>query len=122
MPLKIYEYCEEIIKSKIKGLITKDTKTNKNTLLNKSIINYKEKVIILKFDSEVMNVIYEIHFVIGNLNNFKDWLSVCWIGRHINNTDEDFNYLVIGVERLKVMKRNQKKYLKKYFYQQNQYD
>ena len=37
-----------------------------------------------------MNVIYEIHYEIGNLNNFKDWLSVCWIGRHLNNTDEGF--------------------------------
>ena len=35
MPLKIYVYCEEIIKSKNKGLIIKDSKTNKNTLSNK---------------------------------------------------------------------------------------
>ena len=50
MPLKIYEYCEELIKSKNKGLIIKDTKTNKNTSLNKSIINYKERVISDKFN------------------------------------------------------------------------
>ena len=37
-----------------------------------------------------MNVIYEIHFEIKNLNNFKDWLIDCWIGRHLNNTDENF--------------------------------
>ena len=77
MPLKIYEYCEELIKSKNNGLIIKDTKTNKKTLLNKSIINYKERVVSEKFNLEIMNVIYEIHFEIGNLNNFKDWLSVC---------------------------------------------
>jgi hypothetical protein len=35
MPLKIYEYCEEIIKRKNKELIIEDTKTNKTTLLNK---------------------------------------------------------------------------------------
>jgi hypothetical protein len=35
-----------------------------------------------------MNVIYEIHFDIRNLSNFKDWLSVCWIGRPLNNTNE----------------------------------
>ena len=33
---------------------------------------------------------YAENFEIGNLNNFKDWLSVCWIGRHLNNTDEGF--------------------------------
>jgi hypothetical protein len=90
MSLKIYEYCEEIIKSKNKELIIKDSKTNKNTLLNTSIINYKERVIGEKFNLEIMNVIYEIYFEIGNLNNFKDWLSVCWIGRHLNRTDEGF--------------------------------
>ena len=73
MSLKIYEYCEEIIKSKNKGSIIKDTKTNKTTLLNKSIINYKERVISEKFNLEIMNVIYEIYFEIGNLNNFKNW-------------------------------------------------
>ena len=43
MPLKIYEYCEEIIKSKNKGLIIKDTKTNKNTLLNNQSLTIKKE-------------------------------------------------------------------------------
>jgi hypothetical protein len=77
MPLKKYEYCKEIIKSKNKGWIIKDTKTNKNTLLNKSIINYKKRVISEKINLEIMNVYYEIYYEKGNLNNFKDWLSVC---------------------------------------------
>jgi hypothetical protein len=50
MTLKIYEYCEEIILKNNLGLIIKDTKTNKTTLLNKSIINYKERVISEKFN------------------------------------------------------------------------
>ena len=110
MPLKIYEYCEEIIKSKNKGLIIKGTKTNKNALLNKSIISYKERVISENFNLEIMNVIYEIHYEIGNLNNFKDWLSVCWIGRHPNNTDEGFKLFNEWSRKVKGMKTNQKKY------------
>ena len=46
MPLKIYEYCKEIIKSKNKGLIIKGTKTNKNALLNKSIITIKKELLV----------------------------------------------------------------------------
>jgi len=122
MPLKIYEYCEEIIKSKNKGLIIKDTKTNKNTLSNKLIINYKERVISEKFNLEIMNVIYEIHFEIGNLNNFKDWLSVCWIGRHLNNTDEGFKLFSEWSRKVKGYENEPEEILKNHFYQQNQYD
>ena len=122
MPLKIYEYCEEIIKSKNKGLIIKDTKTNKNTLSNKLIINYKERVISEKFNLEIMNVIYEIHFEIGNLNNFKDWLSVCWIGRHLNNTDEGFKLFSDWSRKVKGYENEPEEILKNHFYQQNQYD
>jgi hypothetical protein len=44
----------------------KDSKTNKKTLINQSIINYKKRVIIVKYNLEVMIVIYEIHFEVGN--------------------------------------------------------
>ena len=47
----------------------KETKTN---IIKKSIIKYKERVISEKIKLTIMNVIYEIHYEIGNLNNFKD--------------------------------------------------
>ena len=46
MPLKIYENCEEIIKIKNKGLIIKDTKTNKNTSLKKQSLTIKKELLV----------------------------------------------------------------------------
>ena len=69
-----------------------------------------------------MTVIYEIHFEIGNLKNFKDWLSVCWLGRHLNNTDEGFKLFSEWSRKVKGYENEPEEILKNHFYQQNQYD
>jgi hypothetical protein len=69
-----------------------------------------------------MKIIYEIHFGIGNLNNFKDWLSVYWIGQHLNNTDEDLKLFSECSRKVKGYENESEEILKSHFYQQNQYD
>jgi hypothetical protein len=57
MPLKIYEYCENLIKIKNNGVIKKEKKQ-----LIKPITPLNETVTNEIFNLEIMNKIYEIHF------------------------------------------------------------
>ena len=63
-----------------------------------------------------MNVIYYIHFQKGNLNNFKDWLSVNWIGRHLNNTDEGFKLFYNWSRKVKGYENEPEEIIKSHFF------
>ena len=121
MPDNIYKYCEELIKNKSKNkvCIKKDKKDKNNET---KIINYKDRVINEIFNLNIMNVIYEIHYHYGSLNNFKDWLGVCWIGRHLNNTDEGFKLFYKWSRKVKGYENEPEEIIKSHFYQKNQYD
>ena len=121
MPENIYKYCEEIIKNKSKNKVC-IKKDKKDVSINKTILNYKERVINELFNLNIMNVIYEIHYKYGSLNNFKDWLGVCWIGRHLNNSDEGFKLFYNWSKKVKGYENEPEEIIKKHFFQQNQYD
>ena len=103
MDIKIYEYCENLIKIKNKGVIKKEKKQ-----LIKPIKQLSETLINEIFNLEIMNKIYEIHFSKGNFTNFNSWVSVCYIGRHLNNTKEGFNVFTNTEKKFQDMKANRK--------------
>ena len=121
MPENIYKYCEEIIKNKSKNKVC-IKKDKKDVSIKENILNYKERVINELFNLNIMNVIYEIHYKYGSLNNFKDWLGVCWIGRHLNNSDEGFKLFYNWSKKVKGYENEPEEIIKKHFFQQNQYD
>jgi hypothetical protein len=119
MDIKIYEYCENLIKIKNNGVIKKEKKQ-----LIKPIKQLSETLIKINeiFNLEIMNKIYEIHFLKGSFNNFNDWLSVCWIGRHLNNTEEGFNLFYEYGKKVPGYETEPKELIKSHFYQKNEYD
>ena len=116
MDIKIYEYCENLIKIKNKGVIKKEKKQ-----LIKPIKQLSETLTNEIFNLEIMNKIYEIHFLKGNFTNFNSWVSVCYIGRHLNNTEEGFNLFYEYGKKVPGYETESKELIRSHFYQKNEY-
>ena len=64
-----------------------------------------------------MDKIYEIHFLKGNFTNFNSWVSVCYIGRHLNNTEEGFNLFYEYGKKVPGYETEPKELIRSHFYQ-----
>ena len=118
MPEYAYKYCEEMIMNKTKNKTLNKTKKSSN----KSIVNYDDRKIYEFFNLEVMDAIYKIRFENGDLNNFDNWLKVCWVGRHLNNTEGSFKLFLKYSRMVKGFENEPEDVVKSHFYQKNQYD
>jgi hypothetical protein len=83
MPKYAYDYCSNMIKQKFGSIKSVSKKEIKDFVQN-------EVPLIEKFDIELMTAIYQIHFDKGHFGNAGDWVQLCFLGRHLNNTEAGF--------------------------------
>ena len=86
MPEYAIGYCNTLISLKKCDEPKKQKKTVSNNEISFDFMRTNEK-----FNIDTMDVIYDIYFKNGDhFNEYDNWLSMAYIGRHLNNTEEGF--------------------------------
>lgn len=120
MPKYAIDWCKMLIKFAPK----KDKETNNNLIKNveKVIINpdYKTNV----FDIRTMNIIMKIFYdhKFFEKNHMNDWLSVAYMARHLNNSEEGFKVFDKYSRKVEEYKNNDEYTNRKAFYGNNSYN
>ena len=116
MPQYAIDWCNMLISMNPKKDKTKIIKSNVEKLI------VQPDIIIEKFNIKIMESIYNILFDAGLFNKYKDWLSVGYMGRHLNNSEQSFKLYDKYSRKVDGYENNDEYNNRKAFYGNNEYN
>ena len=120
MPQYAIDWCKTVIKFAPK----KDKNTNKSVIKNveKLIINpdYKTNIFDIKTINTILKIFYDNEYF--DKNHFKEWVSVAYMTRHLNNSEEAFQLFDKYSRKVEEYKNNSEYDNRKFFYGNNEYN
>jgi hypothetical protein len=120
MPKYAIDWCKMLVKFTPK----KDKETKNNIIKNveKLIINpnYHTNIFDTKTINIILKIFYDHHYF--DKNEFQKWVSVAYMTRHLNNSEEAFKLFDKYSRKVEEYKNNSEYNNRKFFYGNNEYN
>lgn len=116
MPQYAVDWCNMLIDMTPRVEKIKTIKSNTENVVIQPDISIE------KFDIKIMESIYNILFDAGLFNKMNDWLSVGYMGRHLNNSEQSFKLYDKYCRKVVGYENNQTIVNRKAFYGKGEYN